>query len=167
MPCRARFPFAYIIPHVNTYASSDKEHRLVQLFVRTPAQFLLNQNSRGTAAGSRSPTRPSLRGRFPRRASPRLAVPGRRRACRRGSRVAVDSEACTMDGHGDPSVDRGASAPPCRDGTIPAHGRSPWGPAPQIRFTPSVRVISSSIAPTSPIIIDIPPVRLARGGWHR
>ena len=54
---------------------------------------------RGTAAGSRPSTRPSLRSRFPRTCtSPRLAVPGRRRACRRGSRVAADPEACTMDG---------------------------------------------------------------------
>ena len=79
----------------------------------------------------------------PGRASPRLAVPGRRRACRRGSRVAADSEACTMDGHGDPPVGRGASAPLCRNGTILAHGRSPWGPDPEISSTPSVRVISS------------------------
>ena len=98
---------------------------------------------RGTAAGSRPPARPSPRGRFPRRASPRLAVPGRRRACRRGSRGAADPEACTMDGHGDPPVGRGASAPPCRDGTIPAHGRSPLGPQPGVSSTPSVRVISS------------------------
>ena len=82
-------------------------------------------------------------GRFPRRASPRLAVPGRRRACRRGSRVAADPEACTIDGHGDPPVGRGVSAPFCRDGTIPAHGRSPWGPDPETSSTPSVRVISS------------------------
>ena len=47
-----------------------------------------------------------------------------------------------MGGHGDPPVGRGASAPPCRDGTIPAHGRSPWGPDPEISSTPSVRVIS-------------------------
>ena len=98
---------------------------------------------------------------------PRGGHEPRRRAYRRGSRVAADPEACTMDGHGDPPVGRGASAPPCRDGTIPAHGRSPWDPDPEISSTPSVRVISSSIAPTSPIIIDIPPVRLARGGWHR
>ena len=39
----------------------------------------------------------------PGRASPRLAVPGRRRAYRRGSRVAVDSRARTMDVHGDPN----------------------------------------------------------------
>ena len=49
-----------------------------------------------------------------------------------------------MDGHGDPPVGRGASAPFCRNGTIPAHGRSPWGPDPEISSTPSVRVISSS-----------------------
>ena len=98
---------------------------------------------------------------------PRGGHEPRRRAYRRGSRVAADPEACTMDGHGDPPVGRGASAPPCRDGTIPAHGRSPWDPDPEISSTPSVRVISSSIAPTSLIIIDIPPVRLARGGWHR
>ena len=67
----------------------------------------------------------------PGRASPRLAVPGRRRACRRGSRVAADSEVCTIDRHGDPPVGRGASAPLCRDGTILAHGRSPWGPNPE------------------------------------
>ena len=77
------------------------------------------------------------------RASPRLAALGRRRACRRGSRVAADPEACATDGHGDPPVGRGASAPFCRDGTILAHGRSPWGPDPEISSTPSVRVISS------------------------
>ena len=77
------------------------------------------------------------------RASPRLAVLGCRRAYRCGSRVAVDSEACTIDGHGGPPVGRGASAPPCRDGTIPAHGRSPWSPDPEISSTPSVQVISS------------------------
>ena len=80
----------------------------------------------------------------PERASPRLAVLGRRRAYRCGSRVAVDSEVCTIDGHGDPPVGRGVSAPFCRDGTILAHGRSPWGPDPEISSTPSVRVISSS-----------------------
>ena len=79
----------------------------------------------------------------PGRASPRLAVPRRRRACHRGSRVAADPEACTIDDHGDPPVGRGASAPFCRDGTVLAHGRSPWGPDPEISSTPSVRVISS------------------------
>ena len=64
----------------------------------------------------------------PGRASPRLAVLGRRRAYRRGSQVAADSEACTIDGHGDPPVGRGASAPFCRNGTILAHGRSPGAP---------------------------------------
>ena len=77
------------------------------------------------------------------RASPRLAVLGRRRAYRRGSQVAADPEACTMDGHGDPPVGRGVSAPSCRDGTTPAHGRSPLGPQPGVSSTPSVRVISS------------------------
>ena len=133
----------------------------------------------------RRPGRAGLPGQGEPRTAPRVApvvLPGarigragrprgghepRRRAYRRGSRVAADPEACTMDVHGDPPVGRGASAPSCRDGTIPAHGRSPWDPDPETSSTPSVRVISSSIAPTSPIIIDIPPVRLARGGWHR
>lgn len=79
------------------------------------------------------------------RASPRLVVLGRRRTYRCGSRVAVDPEVCTIDRHGDPPVGRGASAPFCRNGTIPAHGRSPWGPDPEISSTPSVRVISSSL----------------------
>ena len=70
----------------------------------------------------------------PGRASPRLAVLGRRRAYRRGSRVAADSEACTMDGHGDPPVGRGASVPFCRNGTILAHGRIPLGPRPRDKF---------------------------------
>ena len=65
------------------------------------------------------------------RASPRLAVLGRRRAYRCGSRVAADSEVCTIDGHGDPPVGRGVSAPFCRNGTILAHGRSPWDHSPE------------------------------------
>ena len=71
--------------------------------------------------------------------------PSHARAYRRGSRVAADPKACAMDGHGDPPVGRGASTPPCRDGTIPAHGRSPWDPDPETSSTPSVRVISSRI----------------------
>ena len=38
----------------------------------------------------------------------------------------VGFEVCTIDSYGDPPVGRGASAPFCRDGTIPAHGRSSW-----------------------------------------
>ena len=52
MPCRARFPFAYIILHVNTYASSDKEHRLVQLFVRTPGVPLIYSGEKATGHAS-------------------------------------------------------------------------------------------------------------------
>ena len=52
MLCRTRFPFAYIIPRVNIYASFDKEHCLVQLFVRTPGVPLIYSGEKATGHAS-------------------------------------------------------------------------------------------------------------------